>query len=93
MNFFAKRPKTPVEVVRSVRDLVAPSGRLGAEYAGNYEGKKKVRSAACLRSPLRRQEADGTGSRLAARLLGPPLRFLDGLPAPCFLPRFKLSLS
>lgn len=43
MNFFAKRPKTPVEVVRGVRDLVAPGGRLGADYTGSYEGKKKVR--------------------------------------------------
>ena len=41
MNFFAKRPKTPAEVVKQVRDLLAPGGRLDGSV-GNVDGRKKV---------------------------------------------------
>lgn len=56
MNFFAKRPKTPAELVRAVRDLVAPSGRLGIDFTGGFEGRKKVRPPLPSCSPALRRE-------------------------------------
>ena len=41
MNFFAKRPKTPAELVKAVKDLLAPGGRLDGT-SGNIDGRKKV---------------------------------------------------
>jgi hypothetical protein len=45
MNFFAKRPKTPAELVKAVRDMLAPGGRLDGS-PGGLDGRKKVRTLA-----------------------------------------------
>lgn len=44
MNFFAKRPKTPAELVKAVKELLAPGGRLDGT-SGNIDGRKKVSPA------------------------------------------------
>ncbi|CDZ96243.1 Conserved protein Mo25 [Phaffia rhodozyma] len=41
INFFQKRPKSPTELIRAVRDLVAPGGRLDGS-TGSYDGRKKT---------------------------------------------------
>ncbi|KAL7412461.1 mo25 protein [Mrakia frigida] len=41
MNFFAKRPKTPAELVKAVKDLLTPGGRLDGA-SGNIDGRKKA---------------------------------------------------
>jgi hypothetical protein len=73
MNFFAKRPKTPAELVRAVRDLVAPSGRLGVDYTGGFEGRKKVRALTVALILSWRSESRGKNGR-AARAAEPERR-------------------